>query len=241
MRPLHGVEIAVPEASLSAKTDDKGGFRIPDIPPGTYHVIARLIGYARYEAIIRFAPGETVERAIVLPRLVLDTVKVVGEANVPLSFLEHRATGLGYFLTRSDLEKHTGRQIATVLNQAPGIGIIRGRSGEAWAQSKRFTAPIRSLTRPPENEVKRQAGGPVWYPEQHEKARGMLPGCYPRVYLDRTLLNSERPAAPVDLSVYGAETLEAVEYFSGPAQTPPEYSTLDSACGVLVLHSRRSP
>lgn len=243
MRPLAGVEVTLPTLSRSTLTDEKGAFRIADIPPGIHRVRARRIGYAMFDASITFREGETIERPIVLPRLTtLDTVVVVGETTVPLSFLEHRAVGLGYFLTRADLEKNGGRHLSEVLYQGRGVAMILGRSGEGWILSKRPTASIRSISPPPRPAGGRmnESGEPVYYPDESEKLRGMKAGCYPHVYLDRTLLNPRTPAEPVDINAFGPEQLEAIEWFAGPAQTPMEYSKLNSGCGVLVLHTRRS-
>jgi hypothetical protein len=40
---------------------------------------------------------------------------------------------------------------------------------------------------------------------------------------------------------YGIKSIEAVEYYSSPAQTPSMYNRLNSTCGVFVIHTRRSP
>lgn len=245
MRPIAGAEVTIPTLERTTLTDDKGGFTIADIPPGIHRVRARKIGYAVYDVSITFEEGESVQRPIVLPRLtVLDTIRTVGDPNVPLSFLDHRAVGFGYFMTRSELEKVSGRHISSVLQTAPGVAIITGRAGQGWIQSKRFAAPIRSISpaRGRGGAPRNEPGDPIWYPDESEKLRGMVAGCYARVYLDRTLLNSSSPAEPVNINDFAApETLEAVEFFAGPAQTPPEYNNLNSACGVLVLHRRRSP
>jgi hypothetical protein len=37
-----------------------------------------------------------------------------------------------------------------------------------------------------------------------------------------------------------AEQIEAIEYYAGPAETPAKYSTLNTQCGVLVIHTRRA-
>ena len=105
LRPIAGAKVTILEIDRSANASEKGEFRIVDVAPGTLTVRVRHIGFARFEARIAFKSGSTIERAIVLPILTpLDTLRVVGEANVPLSFLEHKAAGISHFFTRQQLE-----------------------------------------------------------------------------------------------------------------------------------------
>ncbi len=41
-----------------------------------------------------------------------------------------------------------------------------------------------------------------------------------------------------DLSKYDAGGLEAVEFYPGPATTPPEFSGDGAVCGTLLLWTR---
>jgi hypothetical protein len=64
-------------------------------------------------------------------------------------------------------------------------------------------------------------------------------GCFCQVYVDgiRVFVPNGNTAAP-DLSQYDAGTLEAVEYYAGPATTPLEYGGDGAACGTLLLWTR---
>ena len=66
LRPIADAEIMLPELSKSTTSDEKGAFRIVDIPAGTYLVRARRIGFAVYEARVEFRAGKTADRPIVL-------------------------------------------------------------------------------------------------------------------------------------------------------------------------------
>ena len=91
IRPIAGVEVTITDLALATTTDAKGAFKFDSIPVGSHKVRARKIGYAAFEADLYFGKGERVERGIILPRLTrLDTLQVVDESNLPLSFLvEH--------------------------------------------------------------------------------------------------------------------------------------------------------
>ncbi len=61
-------------------------------------------------------------------------------------------------------------------------------------------------------------------------------------YLDRPLVYAGTDNEPVfDVNSIQSASIEAIEYYAGPSQTPLEYHGLDSTCGVLGIHSRRSP
>ena len=61
--------------------------------------------------------------------------------------------------------------------------------------------------------------------------------CYATVFQDRMLMTSARD--PFDLNTVRADQIEAIEWYSGATQTPPEYIGSRGVCGVLVLHTRR--
>lgn len=44
--PLAGVLVTLTELGRETSTDPAGGYRLPDVPPGPYHLDMRLIGYA---------------------------------------------------------------------------------------------------------------------------------------------------------------------------------------------------
>ncbi|MEX2152996.1 MAG: hypothetical protein WD825_06615 [Gemmatimonadaceae bacterium] len=83
----------------------------------------------------------------------------------------------------------------------------------------------------------------IWCPRDEDKplqAYGYRCGCYAKVYLDRQLMNPQTPTEPFDVNSIATAMIEAVEWYAGPAQLPPELNKLNSVCGVLVIHTRRS-
>jgi hypothetical protein len=162
------------------------------------------------------------------------------------SFEENRALGLGHFMTRDVLEKYTGMQLAAVLQQLPGVDFVQGKGSSAWITSRRAPA---SLCLPP---------GPtgtmdnpsifgrclmnhgMYLPEPSETRQGIKVACYALVYVDGVLRNGTRqPTEPYDVNEIAPERIEAMEFYSGPSQTPMKYSRAGSACGVLVIWTRR--
>jgi hypothetical protein len=234
--PIRDVEISLPGLSKTVKTDEKGAFRIVDVPEGVHRVLARRIGYGLYDAPTYFMAGHVVQRKIVLPRVSeLKAVEVTAErgtAGLPESFAENVRLGIGHFTTREDLEKMGNRQLGNIVGESPGMKVVPGRGGQAWILSKR--APV-SLSVTQGNRPSN-----IYYPSPGERSRGMVAACYARVYLDGSLINPSTPAEPFDLNTLPLQSIEAIEIFSGPAQVPAKYARLDTSCGVVVIHSRRA-
>lgn len=165
----------------------------------------------------------------------LDTVAVVESALLP-SFEEHRRLGRGHFMTRAQIEPMEGIYLASVLAQVPGIGFARSGGGgsQAFVQTKRSqnfgcrTSDIACL---------RERN--VWVPESWHK-QGARIGCYSQVYIDGMLMNPQSPTEPFDVNTVPPSTVEALEYYSGAAQTPLRYAGKKAVCGVLVLWLRRA-
>lgn len=240
-QPIPNVEISVDGQSRQVWSDEHGVFRVDDVNPGTRVVAARRVGFAIKSESISFAPNEIVDRTIVLNRLaVLDTV--ITRSTGLSDFDERRKLGLGKFLTRSDIDKLQGRPIGATLSQLGGAGVSFGRRNQAWILSSRPRLTDDNFWCPPDPKDRWEVGEDVRC------------GCYAQVYLDRTLMNPPithrrtiggrtvitRPTPPFDVNSIPSHMMEAIEWYSGPAQTPHEFSSPGFACGVLVIHTRRN-
>ncbi|MEX2177632.1 MAG: carboxypeptidase regulatory-like domain-containing protein [Gemmatimonadaceae bacterium] len=227
--PIMDVEVAIPALSRNAFTNNEGGFRIGDIPPGGYQVVVRRLGWQPLRLDLEFAANQTIERRLLLSRVqILDTVAVV-ESFVLRDFEENRRIGLGKFITRAELEKMEGASLSTVLSGVSSLGLTRSNSGNhAWVSSSRGSRTINQRC----------------YEIEGSSAVDRLQGkgckCFAQVYLDGMLLNSGRENQVVpDINRISPSEIEAIEFYTGGAGTPLKYSALDSQCGVLVIHTRR--
>ncbi len=223
-RPLADAEVAIPSLSLSTRSDARGAFRLADVPAGSHEVLVRRVGYGAMTAAVTFAPNDEEERRIVLKQMtVLDSVAVVASRidRGMLAFEENRRIGLGHFITRDELEKNEGRKVGDLMSMIPGSGVVRGRTSGAWVMSKRSMS------------------SGVYRPDTAEMMRGIVAGCYAQVYLDNQLQNPMAPTEPFDVNSIPVTQIEAIEWYASPAQTPSQYSRLNSLCGVLVIHTRR--
>lgn len=242
-RMLADAEVAIPALALTTRTNARGEFRLTDVPVGTHEIFARRVGYGAMTASITFAANDEEERRLVLrPLTVLEDVAVTAKRADPamLEFDEHRKLGLGHFVTREELAKNPNLKMGEVLAMVPGAGVARGRSSGAYLLSKRFTIPMCERAQRTQGlAIARSCSGVVYHPSNTERTLGIIAGCYALVYLDNRLMNFGKPTEPFDINSVPVDQIEGLEWYAGGAQTPARYSTLNSNCGVLVIHTRR--
>jgi hypothetical protein len=255
--PIANVEVLFPDFARSVLTDEQGAFRIRDIPPGTHTILVRALGYSPVTAQVEFAANKAVDHSIALARVQALATVDVNAINIPsTTFEDHRKLGLGRFITPEAMERSKGRQLGPIIaDQMGGSGVIPGRSGGSWPVGKR--APSHILGRGAcagggaapnapkgagspcsfdENELRGQG---YYCPTQGEKMRGLICACYTQVYLDDRLQNPGSPTEPFDLSSIPTTSVEAVEIYKSPAETPSKYNSLNAKCGVILLWTRR--
>ncbi len=236
LQPIPGAEVVLLDVGKTATTDGGGAFHIVDVPAGEHAVEVRRLGYGAAEFRLKASSGETVERAIRLSRVVaLDSVVVKAPATPAIpSFEEHRRLGLGDFLTREQLQRQQGRRMSDVLQQVSGLRVTNSGAA-AWVSSTRAVQSLSS--RCPERED--EPGGIVARRARGEKVACT---CYPVVYLNTTVIYRGGDGGVVpNVNRFEIPAIEAIEFFATAAQTPPEYSVLNSSCGLLVFHTRRTP
>lgn len=223
--PLSGAEISLPALSMRTAGNDSGHFQIDRIPAGKHEVIVRHLGYSPEVFHLTFAETDTIDRQVALRRVQrLETVEVQA-ANLIPSFEEHRRLGLGTFITRAELAPQEGRKLSEVIAQIRGIRLHHSLSARTYVYSSR--RPVTSIR--PRLMGDGTEGAP----------RG---ACYAQVYLDAMIVfRGSEGETLFDINAIPPSSIEAIEYYAGPATTPPKYSKLNSQCGVLVIHTRRSP
>lgn len=229
-QPIVGAEVALHTLAKNTHTNEEGAFRLSDIPPGPHEVMVRRVGYQPVTIAMTFEPGRTVERRLLLSRvLVLDTVSVRASARLE-EFERNRAMGMGHFLTRTDFEKQEHRDLGEILAQVPGAAVRRSATN-AYIGSRRAAATSLALESQSCDFLKFESREPA------PKC-----GCYAQVYVDGLLLygGGMHEAIP-DINAFPASWIEAIEFYAGPAQTPARYSRLNAQCGVLAIHTRRTP
>ncbi len=224
-QPVSDAEVAIQGTELRTWTNDAGAFRLGDVAAGTRSLTIRRIGFQVATVRVTVAAGQTFDGVFALSRVrTLDTVSVEESAIIP-SFEENRRLALGKFVTRAELAKQEVRRLSEILSQFSGVLIKQGTGGKAWVYTRRGQRTVVTKC------VELEGGG------------SDCDRCFAQVYLDKMLLNPGLGKGEIvpDINRLPVSSVEAIEYYATPAQTPLEYSRMNSQCGVLVIHTRRTP
>ena len=233
--PIAGATIAITVLNRSAETNEQGQFRLTNVTAGMRMVQVRRVGFTPYSRLVSVADGENTMPPIVLGRLITKLDTVVTEEQMlwrerPLlrEMADNMKIGLGHFVLRPELEKLTGMHVSKVFEQQLAVRVVTDTHGHAWIAKRRG--------------IQSMSGGCV---ELEGKTGYLIPAgancssqyCWPKIYLDHQPL-SVRPNTVPEVNQFLPENLQAIEIYVGGAQTPARYNTLDSNCGVVILHTR---
>jgi len=236
--PIPLAEVAFPELNKSETTNSHGEFRISGIPAGEYRISVRRIGYGAADAKLAFKGNETVERRVVLGRAVtLEPVKVVATARdmMRASFDENKAVGLGHFMTRDQIEKYDGMELATLLSTISSTAIAYGKAHN-WISSRRRPPPPLCLL---DYLACMRAHG-FHIPDEFEGQQGLPIECWALVWVDGVLQNGMHdPTEPFDLKEVAPFGVDKLEFYANDLEAPLKYQRRGSQCGVLVIWRRQ--
>ena len=208
--PIANADVALQGIARSQRTNERGEFRFIDVPAGTYDLTVRRLGYGVLDARIELAAGQAVTRLLLLTQ----------------------APMLDSVLVLAD-RRHLQEFDE---NRALGLGHFFTREDLAKVEGVSLSSILAGVP-----GIKFQYYGNHAYLEgsrgiksQHESH------CYAQVYLDGMLVYRKQGDDRFDLNSISPATIEAIEYYAGPASTPTRYNNLDSRCGVVVIWTRRA-
>ena len=226
-------------AVASAVSGSDGGFLL-HAEPGRFLLHVRRVGYSptvtpEFELP---AAGTGVELTVLLPQdaLVLDTVAVEGEAEPfapgPLrGFYERKRRGWGLFLTREEIEAKNPGQATDIFRNMAGVRVV-SKGGRQWSiRMVRAGASLGALM------ARACTGSGCPDPRDVEVEPGKQK-CDVNVYIDGALLRAG--PGTINQMVFASD-VEAVEVYRGPAETPADFLSSNSRCGVIVIWTKRAP
>ncbi len=214
LRPLGAADVSVVGIGARVVTTENGRFRLLQVPPGQYLLVARRIGYAPTSGIIQVPVSDTLRLAYTLLRSVssLDTVRVK-ERRVSLRMAEfegRRLQGIGQFITQEDIEKRGSREAADFLRNLRGIEVSR-------LTNQAFQGTV---------ALSRREGGSV--------GGDGTGACAMQVLLDGIVLprffNLDLLPSP--------KLISGIEVYSGAATAPPQFGGTDRRCGLILIWTR---
>jgi hypothetical protein len=142
--PIRNARAALLGARRTATSDDQGRFAHDSLPPGSYVVQVRALGYAATSSVVDLAPGEVLTRVFELDPLPVQLDPVTVERTPSFAerrrrgFELRRATGRGYFVTQAQIERTNARSLGDVLRGVPGVVVLcrgAGRCGIRMART----------------------------------------------------------------------------------------------------------
>jgi TonB-linked SusC/RagA family outer membrane protein len=122
-----GVSVSLQGTGMGALTSDDGRFRIVNVPPGTYNVVARRLGYAPHRQAIVVGTEQAAVADIVLENtaISLDQVIVTGTAGSE----QRRSIGNAVSTINAEdaISKSAAQSVSTLIGaRAPGVVIAPG-------------------------------------------------------------------------------------------------------------------
>jgi TonB family protein len=138
---IAGAQIAIAGTSISATTDGRGAFRLPDGGGRAATILVRRLGFRPRTLVVATAQQDEPMRVVLSPSVQAiapvevraDHTRYSGRLAGYYQRLEKKTQGL--FITRADLEREKPAQLTDMLQRSPGVRITRGRPG---AQSVRM-------------------------------------------------------------------------------------------------------
>jgi hypothetical protein len=226
-KPIDGAEVLLvgDATEISRETDNSGAFMFPRVPRGAYQLVVEHLAYGTRSETIEIVGSERIDLQL---RLTMEPIEleplVVAIRRRYLSprmleFYERVDHGLGYFITRADIENRMPGRITHMIADAPGVQLVQ--AGES-SLSRRLHF---------RRHVRWEAGQTV--------------PCWPTVYLDGGRVQdggpeiAGRPLSEMDIDdlVLPAD-VEGVEVYDGAGGLPPRFGGSFGGCGVIAVWTR---
>ncbi|MCH8935640.1 MAG: carboxypeptidase regulatory-like domain-containing protein [Gemmatimonadetes bacterium] len=224
---LAGVVISVGGGELETRSDSSGHFRVENVPPGAVQLLVRRLGYRPVVYSTRIGPGETLlvppgVTALSQAPTELEAITVEADAPVPFylrPFEARRATGRGHFVTREEFEKWNPTETTDVLRRTPGLRVSPNLN-YGWP------LPPPGLGLDTRRFVIRSG-----------RSAGRIQGSCPLLFFLDGMRIGNSVSEDIDMLI-SIEQIIAIEVYRGPSETPAEFSTFGSECGVIVFWTR---
>ena len=231
-------EVLIAGTAFKTRTDGAGEYRIRGVPPGTYVVDVRMIGYrGAHDSVVVGSAGARCDIALIPePTAFVAAVSAIApptSTSMQISRVDSPADRPGRFLLSSDVLRASESRMAADLLAAnfTELRVLRREPTSAYAYAERAGAPSTQ-----------QAS-----PDRTLRSVDSLPSaCYLTLYVDGKLVYDldtsavgASPAAPAppDLNSYHVGELSAIEFYPADAALPLQYHT--GGCGTLLFWSRQ--
>ena len=204
-----GTRVELSGTDIVAMTNEKGEFRMQNLPSGTRLLLARHLGFGAETAPVELSSRQPQRVTMKLSKFVavMDPVLVTARRTRALDkvgFNQRRKSGFGQYIGPERLERMHPNNLYEILRMVPGLTVINTPQGDVVESSR----------------------GPISFMEGA--------GCT-RYYVDDAMWES---LAPGDINAFvNVGEVVAIEVYQGPG-VPPEYQRPMSSCVTVVLWTR---
>lgn len=223
-QPVEEAVVRVLPDGPEGLTDSRGAFSLTGIRPGSYELEVHHVAYGTALVPVEVRPGESVHLELTVEARAVEvaplevTVERESRSNYLLrhGFYDRMERGFGHHWTPAELERRDPLRVSHVLQQTPGVELIR-----QCGSGRCVHLPTMG------------ASTPRFAPD------GSLVSCTATVYLDGHKVDLGRGMGVDD--IVNAMNLAAVEVYRGASASAPGFVDSGSRCGVVALWTRRGP
>lgn len=217
---LQGVELLLANSTLHVVTNDSGEYSFAAAPTGRLRLTARRIGFKPMEKGFKLDAGDARQVDFELEGIpeLLDSILILGRGGNGrmADFWNRRMMGVGAFITHADIERRKPYRPSDLLRTIAGVRVDTDM-GDGRPVIRMGRTPIGTATR---RNVVTLAGD-----------------CRVNYYLDGHFV----PSGTFHLDDIPTMSVEAIEIFRGPSETPAAFRQRETACGVISIWTREPP
>ena len=151
--PVSNASVAARDARAQTRTDDRGNFRLGNLPLGSVDLTIRRLGFdpVRLTVQVVAASPDTVHIVLVDNAEELAAITVSADAMRQRrsieGFYERAARGVGTYITRDDIIARRATSTLDLFLGIPGLMVVRGRADggvrfQSSSQMRRNCAPM---------------------------------------------------------------------------------------------------
>lgn len=213
---LRGVQVSILSLRVVQYTDSMGQARLAKIPAGTYTVEARRVGYQPLTAPILVRSEDSLE-VVMLMRATPELLNpvIVSRSGVPShlrAFEDHRAKGVGQFVTMAQIDSAPGASLQRILEtHVRGVNVIGDNAAGMHITTFR--------------------------PATDHALNGVPGPCMPVVFLDGVQLTDDTGRGP-NLAVIDVTSIGGIEFYN-PSEVPLEYRASGMSATSLATAARK--
>jgi hypothetical protein len=217
---LARVELTLANTTLRVVSNDSGEFVFDAPPTGRLRLIARRIGFKPMEQGFKLEAGASKQVDVEMEGIPsqLDSILVLerGGYGRMADFWNRRMIGVGAFITHADIDRRKPYRPSDLLRTVNGVRVDTDNGNGRPVIRMGRTAIAMGVRR-----------GTV----------ALAADCKVTYYVDGHLV----PTGSFHIDDLPTMSIEAVEIFRGPSETPASMHHAETACGVISIWTREPP